>query len=200
MSSNLLESPPDNASLPSVESERQRRCTRCHRWLPIEQFRFALRRIGKRHTKCTACEVELERARRIGRRSKRLYAEFLSESRRKYTATMLAELCQEMVDKYGGIAKFARRWHEATEFASQSGRTATTLRSYTLLIRLWAAHDELAPKISELTDAELAALKEQSVIQLIMQRPALAVAACRQMGWIVVPVAYGNSDQEKDGV
>ena len=41
MSTDVLERPPGNATLPIPESERQRRCTRCHRWLPIEQFRFA---------------------------------------------------------------------------------------------------------------------------------------------------------------
>ena len=70
---------------------------------------------------------------------------------------------------------------------------------FLVLSRLWAACEELSPKISELTDAELATLKEQSVIQMIVQRPALAVAVCRQLGWIVIPVRDSDDHQEKEG-
>ena len=65
---------------------------------------------------------------------------------------------------------------------------------------LMAAHEQLSPKVQELSDEELAARAEQSLVRLIAQQPVLAVRVCRQLGWIVVPVRDGDADQEKDGI
>jgi len=181
--------PPTRSTPPcEAESDRTKRCRRCHRVLPIEQFRFHYRSRGIRHRECNRCAREVACESRQRQRNADVYR-FLTETRRAQTAQVLGAMVEEIIARYHGVERFARRFHESMEAAKVSRRTATVLRGFLLLVRMMAAHEELSPKIDELTDAELAARKEQSLMQLIREQPVLAVRACRQLGWQLTPAA-----------
>lgn len=199
MATTTCEPPKRSAPPPEAESGAAKRCRRCHRVLAIGQFRFHYRRQGIRHRECNKCAREIARERRIRDRNGDIY-EFLTETRRAQTAEALAAMIEEMIGRYHGVRRFAQRWYEAAEAARESGRTATALRSFVVLTRVMATHEELSPKAHELSDDELAARADQSVIRLIEQHPEVAVRACRRLGWQVTPMPEGDSNQEKDGV
>ncbi len=186
MTTATLDPPKRNAPPVDADSDGTKRCRRCHQRLPIEQFRFHYRSQGIRHQECNRCAREISRESHQRQRNVDL-CEFLTETRRAQTAQALGATVEEVIARYHGVERFAHRFHEAVEAAREAGRTATVLRSFLVLTRMLAASVEMSTKTHELSDDELRDRTEQSLIRLILRKPALAVRVCRQLGWLVIP-------------
>jgi hypothetical protein len=166
------------------ESEATRACSSCYAEKPISHYRRRCAGSEHRHCQCRACHNEQERERQKAKRCGKTVSfarSCLDIDNPKDAARLLSALT---IQRFGGMARFARLFVEAIDDARRRGRSATVLRCVMWFINLSVAAE---PTLDDLSDEQLVKLVRVHVQEMVRENPELAVEAAQRLGWIVIP-------------
>jgi hypothetical protein len=115
------------------------------------------------------------------------YAEALAkvDDLRKVKALALA-----MIRRFNGVENIADAWKREFDYVTQTApgsRRAWNYIAALLNYLRFAGDNPPKPNLSALTDEELDELKVEALLDLIRDRPDIAVTAADVLGWTVIP-------------
>lgn len=177
-------------------------CTKCHRELPLTEFRFQ-NPGGRRHAECRQCHAEYERRRLRKKAAQADHRKFVGKLNGICRAEREAveQLTIELLHEFDGVAGVVGRWLNAHD-RSKPG-SYTRLRSLLGAMRIFetvAEHQQTEQEqrrgeLRTMTDEDLEAGLEFHLQGLIEEEPELAVRAAVRLGWTVIPPAETQATQ-----
>src|SRR5262245_19756270 len=137
---------------------------------------------------CRECRRKYQRQYRRRNRSSAMhkYAEALAkvDDLRKVKALAVA-----MIRRFNGVENIADAWKREFDYVTQTApgsRRAWNYIASLLNYMRFAEDNPPKPNLAALTDEELDELKVEALLDLIRERPQVAVTAAKALGWIVI--------------
>jgi len=186
---------PTTTSEPDVEATQC--CNFCARLLPVEYFRRKSRKSEQRHSQCRDCHTAYRREYERKKRHKHIVSVAGEIVNSKRDRNLVILLVHELNRRFKGTAAVAELWSDATTEAVARGRSYTSFRLLQGFLELAVVARELREEqMEDSTQNELQQYITAETLQLIREKPEIAVSAAESIGWTVLPP--GGSESNRD--
>jgi hypothetical protein len=129
-----------------------KRCSRCGRRLPADQFRRRSKGSDKPHADCRECH-RIDQRRRRAHKAGQVFRQLASDVHR-YRGTSIDRLAGFIglaIDSFGGLTRFVQAWRQNIDLASQQGKPHVVIRQLGLVMELMLASDRERKRIEQET-------------------------------------------------
>ena len=179
-----------NTTVPTQETDTKA-CCKCHRELPITEFRRMYKDRDVRHNECRECFNAYLRKRYHERRTKGFKRFSLSVHYNRRNKERLIEIVGMMTDRCGGLRRFVDKWHAAIEEATTKRDSAIVLRHLMAIVDLISVANQFESELVREMDQEARERYiKRKLMHMVEEKPQIALwAASKLDGWTVIPPA-----------